>query len=590
MKNIWQGIACKFVVGAAALSLALFAGCGGDSSSGSDSNDDPVEESSSSGEESSSSEEVDDESSSSEAEDEDADDESSSSKAKSSSSEKVASSSSSKKVRSSSSYNFFSSSSRRKTKDPTVIEKTCAEVAHTGTSKSLTASSENTIPTMDLTFRNEFSKKKAGTATYYTDGSFTFALDDDAADGLARSQKFVKGSKLYSELGDISVEYTAVLSGSSTTSYVGASAYASSDDGLENVTIYVIENYLDESEPIVGGSKVGDFDLGDGMYEVYLFFEQMVKLEGTQKDYTYFILRESPRLCGYLDMTAIFDEVVSLGAPDVPLRWVAVSAEIQEGGHATIDMQEVKVNLDQGSDADIDTTAAADEFCKVEHTHVGEAVSLGLDTMATLNVDGVSYKVDADASDEGLVASYFDDGAFSLECSGDKGMMCEVDLYREFASPVLYTDIGRINVEYSFAKEGGDGISIFGAHGYMKTRDSSYTLEFYVLEDWLESYPIEMNFGEKQGELEIDGSLYEVYLNCNGANAKVKSCHLASIRKDKRRCGSVNLTAQINQWESMGVDTAPLTKVSVMGFMNDGAEGKVDFSYANIDIAEGTAE
>lgn len=585
MKNIWQGIACKFVVGAAALSLALFAGCGGDSSSGSDSGDDPVEESSSSGAESS--DDGEDGSSGSE----EIDESSSSKKADSSSSKKEEASSSSKKAKSSSSFNFGSSSSRKKTKDPTVVEKTCSVVEHTGTEKSLVATSENTIPTSGITFHNEFSKRNVGSATYYTDGSFKLVWDDDDADALARSQVMVKGTKTYSELGDISVEYTVALTGTATSSYVGASAYASSDDDMTTVALYVIEDYLDESELLTSGNKVGEFDHGDGRYVIYMFLDQMVTTSGTQKNYSYFVVRDELRLCGYLDMTAIFDEVVSAGAPEVPLRWVAVSAEIQEGGHATIDMQEAKINLDQGGSGDIDTSDAADEFCKVEHTHAGEAKDLVVDAELAsgsvgLSVDGVDYVLEAYASGEGLATKYFDDGAFSMECSDAQQTECEVDLYREFATPVLYTDAGRINVEYSFSKQGAEGMSILGAHGYMQTRDSSYTLEFYVLEDWLESYPLAMNFGDKVGELTIDGSVYEVYQNCLSGNPKVRSCHLASVRKDKRRCGSVNLTAQISQWESMGVETSPLTKVSVMGLMTDGAYGTVDFSYANVSVAE----
>lgn len=582
MKNIWQGIACKFVIGAAALSLALFAGCGSDSSSGSDSGDDPVEESSSSGDVESSSDEGSSDS-------EDVEDSSSSENAKSSSSAKKGDSSSSKKQSINSSFSFGSSASKVKTKDPTVVEKTCSVVAHTGTEKALTATSENTIPTLGVDFHNEFSKKKAGTATYYTDGSFMLSWTDDAADGLARLQKSVKGSKTYSELGDIFVEYTAVLSGTATTSYVGASAYASSDDDLNTVSLYVVENYLDESEPLMSGNKMGEFDLGDGSYSIHMFLDQMVTMAGTQKNYSVFVVREEPRLCGYLDMTAIFDEVVSVGVPEVPLRWVAVSAEIQEGGSALIDMQEAKIGLDQGAAGDIDTSDAADEFCKVEHVHLeDDAKTVDLDAGSTsgslpLTVDGVEYLLDVYASAEGLAMSYYDDGAFSMECSGKNEMDCEVDLYREFATPVLYTDAGRINVEYSFSKEGSNGVSIFGAHGYMETHDKKSKLEFFVLEDWLESFPLEMNFGEKKGELSIDGSSYEVYVSCS-ENASGKSCKLYSVRKNKRRCGSVNLTAQISQWESMGVEMSPLTKVSVVGLMVSGAAGTADFGYANISI------
>lgn len=584
MKNMWQGIACKFVVGAAALSLSLFAGCGGDSSSGSDSSEDPATESSSSVEDS------DEESSSSEdsSSSEESDESSSSEKVKSSDSEKVKSSSSSK-PKSSSSFSFGSSSSKKKTKDPTVVEKACSVVQHTGTEKSLTATSENTIPTSGITFHNEFSKKKAGTATYYTDGSFKLVWDDDAADGLARSQVAVKGSKTYSELGDISVEYTAALEGSATSSYVGANAYASSDDDMTTLMLYVIEDYLDESEALMGGSKVGEFDHGDGKYEIYMYLDQMVTMSGTQKNYSYFVVRESPRLCGYLDMTSIFDEVVSVGAPEVPLRWVAVAAEIQEGGHATVDMQEVKIGLDQGSSGDIDTTDAADEFCKVEHVHEGEAKDLEIESgtisgSADLDISGVGYVFEAFASVEGVAAKYFDDGAFSMECLGTDQMDCGVDLVREFQTPVLYTDVGRINVEYSFSKEGAGGVSVFGAYGNMASHDNKSKLEFYVLEDWLESYPLEMNFGDKKGEFKMDGSTYEVFFGC--AESKTGSCKVYSVRKDKRRCGSVNLTAQISQWEALNIETYPLTNVGVSGLMVSGAEGSVNFDYANVSIAE----
>lgn len=122
--------------------------------------------------------------------------------------------------------------------------------------------------------------------------------------------------------------------------------------------------------------------------------------------------------------------------------------------------------------------------------------------------------------------------------------------------------------------------------------DDGREIEFFVLEDWLESFPITKDyFGEKKGEITVDGSVYEVYYLAEEATAENQlpkdQYRITSIRKDKRRCGSVNMSAQLEKWtKELGIDVFPLVKMGVSGFFVAGANGSVDFTYAKVNVQE----
>lgn len=590
MKHIWQNIACKALAGTFALSLAFMTGCDESSNPSKPSGGEKVESSSSSVEEEDSSSSVDEDEVSSSSE-ESEDEASSSSKAKSSSSSKKRSSSSAA-VSSSSKIPFNFSSSSRKAKSSSSrsasVVKTCTEVAHTGTSKTLTGSSVNKILGTKFEFHNEFDRN-TGSATYYADGSFELSCEDDY-DCAARMQVSNNSGKPYDELGEITVEFTASVSGEADFSAVGARAYASSNDGLQNLYVSVIEAVLDESEVLGKGKLIGSVDLDGSKYDVIKYEDQMVTSEGVKKEISFFLVRIDKRLCGIVNMSAVFDELEELGAPNIPLRWVAASADISFGVEAEIDMQEVKIKMGDVSASDVDDSDALDEFCKTENAHTGEKFDiLESDEYKVTSTDGEAYVFEAYGSGDGLTAEYYEDLTFAMECAGEKGEHCETTMYKVFSSPVLFSDTGRINVEYSFAKEGGKGQSILGAHGFMEKYDATSRVEFYVLEDWLESFPMTEEFGKRLGTFSLDGSEYEVYQKCNDSKkggVTVTSCYVTSIRKDKRSCGSVNVSGQMAQWEKLGVEMFPITKVGAMGFMTSGASGTVDFVHVNVDVAK----
>lgn len=569
----------KFVFGLSAFALAFVMGCGdSDSASASSESNEEISSDSDSTEVSSSSE-AEDENMSSQEEDESSSSEEETDDMSSSSKKESKSSSSSKKASSSSSKKELSI-------ELDELPSSCPVAKHSKKVKTLTKNSENTIAALSLEFDNEFASKGASEATFYEDGSFLLKCGDEK--GCMARTRFVNTKSVgLDELGDISVDLTFTTGGEADSSYVGASAYASNESELVRVYVYFVNGFVSNSSPLIYGEEFTNVNVGFENYTLYKSLSQKQTSKGTEKTYTYYVLQESLEQCSSIDVSGILLHIPEIAEDDnVVLRWLGVSAEIRGDAKAAVDMLEAKVNIENAYE--LDESDASNEFCKETIEHTGKGTALNEDGSVELTVDSVSYIYETSAMD-GFKSKYYKDGSFEMECPDAAETNCESNLFRDFGKK-KYTSFGRIDVEYSFEKEGASGQSFIGVHGYMD--DDGREIEFFVLEDWLESFPITKDyFGEKKGEITVDGSVYEVYYLAEEATAENQlpkdQYRITSIRKDKRRCGSVNMSAQLEKWtKELGIEVFPLVKMGVSGFFVAGANGSVDFTYAKVNVQE----
>lgn len=574
-----QSLFYKFMLGVFALSFAFVMGCGGsDSTSASSESGEDSSSDSDSTEVSSSSE--DEEISSSSEDDE-----------KSSSSIKSSSSSSKKESKSSSSSKKVSSSSSQKewSIELEEVPSECPVKKHSKKVKTLTKSSENTISGSSLQFDNEFATKDVSEVTYYEDGSFFLKCGDEKR-CLARTRFVNSENKNLDDLGKISVNMTFVTGGEADSSYVGASAYASNDNELLRVNVYFVEGYISDSDLFAYGEEFTDVSANYENYTIFKSLSQKQVSKGTEKTYTYFVIHEASENCVSIEVSSLLKHIPEIADDDVQLRWVAVSTEVRGHANAAVDMLEAKINVENKNPYVLDESETADEFCKETKTHPTSGVVLETDGASqNITVDDIDYKFEVFTANEGFSSEVFFDGSFKMDCQ-EGNDNCEVNLFRVFKEKQKYTSLGRIDVEYSFSKEGSGGESIMGVHGYMD--DDGREVEFFVLEDWLESFHINSDFfGEKKGEITVDGSSYDVYylaVEANAENQLVKDQYrITSVRSDKRRCGTVNVSAQMDKWtKDLGIDVFPLVKVGPSGFFVAGASGTADFTYAKVNVQE----
>ena len=97
---------------------------------------------------------------------------------------------------------------------------------------------------------------------------------------------------------------------------------------------------------------------------------------------------------------------------------------------------------------------------------------------------------------------------------------------------------------------------------------------------------------KNHGDFEIDGAQYTVYegdrtsYSIDGDNKYFKQYF--SVRKSKRDCGTIDITAHFKKWEELGMKMGKMHEAKILGEAgsNSGAnaKGEYDFPYAKVYI------
>jgi len=135
------------------------------------------------------------------------------------------------------------------------------------------------------------------------------------------------------------------------------------------------------------------------------------------------------------------------------------------------------------------------------------------------------------------------------------------------------------NVDYSFV----------GVYGW--TRNP--LVEYYIVDNWLSQWrPGDWVGNVKHGNYNIDGAQYTVYENTRygpsidgSGNTNFKQYF--SIRQQARDCGTIDITAHFQKWESLGMQMGKLHEAKILGEAGSngyGTSGTADFPYAKVYI------
>lgn len=236
----------------------------------------------------------------------------------------------------------------------------------------------------------------------------------------------------------------------------------------------------------------------------------------------------------------------------------------------------------------------AQDFCNTETSHSGESA------VATSNqikaIGDYHYEMWADAGQNS--ATYYTDGSFSCEFSNVNDYLCREGLFYGQNSGLSYKDLGHLYADFKLTDPKlstyqNVTYSYIGVYGWSQDP----LIEWYVVDTWKPSRPTWIgNSGcegcGKIGSFDVDGGTYDVYVDkvqrgsIEGDNTPFTQYF--SVRRTKRNCGTIDITAHFEAWESLGLPLgSSMYEAKVLGEAgqypeNGDASGSIDFSYAKV--------
>ncbi|WP_163437058.1 glycoside hydrolase family 11 protein [Fibrobacter succinogenes] len=233
--------------------------------------------------------------------------------------------------------------------------------------------------------------------------------------------------------------------------------------------------------------------------------------------------------------------------------------------------------------------AFAQDFCNTT-THSGESVEVSSNKVGTIG--DVGYELWNEGGNGGS-ATFYSDGSLNCKMTGAKDYLCRTGL--AFNSDKTHEEIGHMKADFKLVKSGLSGIdySYIGIYGW--TREP--LVEWYIVDntgsqympgDWVAQGASAKN----HGVFEIDGAQYTVYegdrtsYSIDGDNKYFKQYF--SVRKSKRDCGTIDITAHFKKWEELGMKMGKMHEAKILGEAGStsgpNAKGEYDFPYAKVYI------
>jgi hypothetical protein len=149
--------------------------------------------------------------------------------------------------------------------------------------------------------------------TVYGVGAAFGASWDNSGDFLARVGLRWDQTEIYDQYGTISADYNYTKTGDGGDfSYIGIHGW--SVDPL--IEYYIVDDWFGAGPPTGGGSFVGSFQVDGGIYDIYYKDMQIIagSIPAAMMTFTRFMsVRQAPRQCGHISITAHFDKWDSLG-------------------------------------------------------------------------------------------------------------------------------------------------------------------------------------------------------------------------------------------------------------------------------------
>eukprot|EP00833_Pecoramyces_ruminatium_P010724 jgi/Orpsp1_1/1184756/evm.model.c7180000090878.1 len=185
----------------------------------------------------------------------------------------------------------------------------CSTSTHSGESVKVTSNETGTIGNIGYEL---WSDSGNNSATFYSDGSFSCSFSN-AKDYLCRSGLSFDSTKTHDQIGHIYADFKLVKQNIQNVDYSYVGVYGWSVDPL--VEYYVVDNWLSQWRPgdWVGNTKHGDFTIDGAQYTVYENTRYGPSIKGDTNFKQFFSIRQEPRECGTIDITAHFEQWEKLG-------------------------------------------------------------------------------------------------------------------------------------------------------------------------------------------------------------------------------------------------------------------------------------
>lgn len=148
----------------------------------------------------------------------------------------------------------------------------------------------------------------SGSLTYYDNGTFS-AEWKDSRDFIARVGLRYAESKNFDEFGDFSADFKFTKSGSADFSYIGV--YGWTDN--PRAEYFILEDWFSAPNPEYLGEKKGEITVDGDAYDIYIFQDNKLYVQGNINYPTFYSVRRTPRQCGHIDITAHFKKWKELG-------------------------------------------------------------------------------------------------------------------------------------------------------------------------------------------------------------------------------------------------------------------------------------
>jgi endo-1,4-beta-xylanase len=194
-------------------------------------------------------------------------------------------------------------------------------------------------------------------------------------------------------------------------------------------------------------------------------------------------------------------------------------------------------------------------------------------------------------------ATFYSDGSFSCSFDNIDDYLCRSGILYGENSGVNFKSIGNLYADFSlgnYTNKSGVSYAYIGVYGWTQ----SPLIEWYIVDSW-GSQGRPTWCGTLVKTVTIDGAEYDIYKDditqARGTIEGTKTfTQYWSIRKTARKCGTINITAHFNAWESAGLKMgSSLYEAKVLGEAGQypeehNANGSFDFNYAKVYVGEGS--
>ncbi|WP_295051898.1 glycoside hydrolase family 11 protein [uncultured Fibrobacter sp.] len=481
----------------------------------------------------------------------------------------------------------------------------CTNAQHSG--QKVTITSNQTGKIGDIGYELWDENGHGGSATFYSDGSMDCNITG-AKDYLCRAGLSLGSNKTYKELGgDMIAEFKLVKSGAQNVgySYIGIYGWMEGVSGTPSqlVEYYVIDNTLANDMPgsWIGNERKGTITVDGGTYTVYRNTRTgpAIKNSGNVTFYQYFSVRTSPRDCGTINISEHMRQWEKMGMSMGKLYEAKVLGEAGNvngevrGGHMDFPHAKVYVSNSSTTPASSSSTVTPKsssskgsaavsgtiDACKDAMGHEGkETRTQGQNNSSvTGNVGSSPYHYEIWYQGGNNSMTFYDNGTYKASWNGTNDFLARVGF--KYNEDKTYDELGPIDAYYKWSKQGNaGGYNYIGIYGWTVNP----LVEYYIVDDWFNKPGANLT-GQKKGEFEVDGDVYEVYQNqrYNAPSIKGNSDNFPqyfSVRKSGRSCGHIDVTAHFKKWEALGMKMGKMYEAKVL-VEAGGGSGSFDVTY-----------